>query len=168
MKTLYNKRFPYVADWIYVSQYKKRLLHIVNPMFMQNYWILDKKWKGKDLGDWLLSKNCKLSNNITSGNFWYLDNMSPKLPNTSMCIIWFSTQQALVHEISHATYCLLKERGIEFNDERMADSNEWLFDVITTCYGLIRRINERQISRTKEVLQEEQGKDFRVNEIVCH
>lgn len=137
MKTIYEKKCPYIAKFIYLPKWKNKILHVFNPIFTQNYWIISGMkggWKPELAADYVSKYSCAWSSG--RGHFWYIEKIEDRPGAPSMGIIWFKDLPALVHEVSHATYCLEEECGMKHDDELTAYLNDWLFDAIARSYGL--------------------------------
>lgn len=127
----YAKEVPYIAKLLYLSKWRKSVLHIFDPVFRQNYWVFSSKWKLKEVVEYIRNSEPEVADvDKAAGHFWGLQENGKEL-KCSMGCIWFTNTPTLVHECVHAMNWMLDNHGLKPEDELQAYYTEWLYRVIT-------------------------------------
>jgi hypothetical protein len=126
----YSKEVPCIAEFEFFK--KRKVLHIFDPVFRQNYYIYGSEWKLKDVIKDLKTMDDEF--NYDGDYFRAGITVDVRIGGDKVIAIWFMNIPSLVHECVHGAHWVGLHRNMETKEEFLAYYTEWLYRVITLEY----------------------------------
>ena len=99
----------------YISKWCGKILHIYDPVFMQNFYYVKAKTE-REFAEKIRSVvKIEPSKREPSAGFKVI--MSGKKGDHEVCLIWGGGQDLIAHEVVHAVHYVLSRKGIPLNDD---------------------------------------------------